>query len=448
MSGVFGMFADSWVAAAPLGYMALYALQHRGQESAGMVVASGDELNAHKGMGLTSEVFDDASLARLPGAQALGHVGYARAGAHNVTNAEPIWATSRFGPVGIVLDGSLTNRAPLRERLLKTGALLQTETDSELILQLMVRSSADSPEEAMIEAAKELVGGYALVAMTQDQLLGVRDPLGIRPLVLGRMEDGYVLASETAAITSIGAEPVREIAPGELVVIDHDGPKSRTLRASERRAFCVFEYVYLARQDSEIEGHNVHLVRKEIGRVLARECPLDVDVVIPTPDSSISSALGYAEEAGIPYELGIVKNRYVGRTFIQPTQATRQFGVRLKLHPIRSVVKGKRVVLLDDSIVRGTTTANVIRMLREAGAKEVHMVVASPPFTHPCHYGIDVPTPGELIASQRTIEEVRLHIDADSLHYLSLEGLQKAVQAEGRLCHACFSGEYPTPVPE
>ena len=299
----------------------------------------------------------------------------------------------------------------------------------------------------MVDAAKELIGGYAVVAMTPDRLVGMRDPLGIRPLVLGRLEGGHMLASETAAITSIGAEPVREVEPGELVIIDRNGVRSRRLFDRDRRAFCVFEYIYLARQDSEIEGHNVHLIRKEIGRVLARERPLDVDVVIPTPDSSVSSAMGYAEEAGIPYEMGLVKNRYVGRTFIQPTQATRQFGVRLKLHPIRTVVKAKRVVLLDDSIVRGTTTANVIRMLREAGAKEVHMVVASPPFTHPCHYGIDVPTPAELIASRRTIEEVRRHIDADSLHYLSLEGLQKAVEGNGRLCHACFSGTIPPRYP-
>lgn len=447
MSGVFGMFADPSVSAAPLGYMALYALQHRGQESAGLVVTEGDVLHAHKGMGLTSEVFDDASLAKLPGSHAIGHVGYSRSGENHVTNAEPLWATSRFGPAAIALDGSLTNRKLLRERLLDTGALLQTTTDSELILQLMVRSRKKSPEEAMVDAAKELIGGYAVVAMTPDRLVGMRDPLGIRPLVLGRLEGGHMLASETAAITSIGAEPVREVEPGELVIIDRNGVRSRRLFDRDRRAFCVFEYIYLARQDSEIEGHNVHLIRKEIGRVLARERPLDVDVVIPTPDSSVSSAMGYAEEAGIPYEMGLVKNRYVGRTFIQPTQATRQFGVRLKLHPIRTVVKAKRVVLLDDSIVRGTTTANVIRMLREAGAKEVHMVVASPPFTHPCHYGIDVPTPAELIASRRTIEEVRRHIDADSLHYLSLEGLQKAVEGNGRLCHACFSGDYPTEVP-
>lgn len=448
MSGVFGMFADSSVSIAPLGYMALYALQHRGQESTGMVVSTGDELHAHKGMGLAAEVFDDAILAKLPGSQGIGHVGQTRTGKLHVTNAEPLWATSRFGPIGIAIDGSLTNRKPLRQHLLETGALLQTTTDSELILQLMVRSRKNSPEEAMVEAANELVGGYAIVTMTRDTLLGLRDPHGIRPLVLGRLDDGYILASETAAITSLGGEPIRDIAPGELIIIDRDGLHSHRIMPSQRKAFCVFEYVYLARQDSEITGQNVHLIRKEIGRVLARERPLNVDVVIPTPDSSISSALGYAEEAGIPYEMGLVKNRYVGRTFIQPTQATRQFGVRLKLHPIRTVVKDKRVVLLDDSIVRGTTTANVIRMLREAGANEVHMVVASPPFTHPCHYGIDVPTRGELIASERTIEEVRRHIDADSLHYLSLEGLQQAVQGEGRLCHACFSGEYPTPIPE
>lgn len=448
MCGVFGMFAESSAPAAELGYMALYALQHRGQESAGMVVCAGDELHVHKGMGLASDVFDDTSLAQLPGSKAIGHVRYARAGAAHVANAQPLWATSRFGPIAIAHDGNLTNSDALRRQLLDTGALLQTTTDSELILHLMGHSGAKSLEDAMAQTTEELVGAYAIVTLTKDLLMGVRDPLGIRPLVLGRMEGGYILASETAAITSIGAEPVRDIEPGELVIIDHQGVRSRKLSQKQRRAFCVFEYIYFARQDSEMEGQNVHLVRKEIGRVLAQEYPLEVDVVIPTPDSSISSAMGYAEEAGIPYEMGLVKNRYVGRTFIQPTQATRQFGVRLKLHPIRSVVKGKRVVLLDDSIVRGTTTANVIRMLRESGALEVHMVVASPPFTNPCYYGIDVPTPGELIASQRTVDEVRRHIDADTLHYLSLEGLQRAVKSQGQLCHACFSGEYPTPVPQ
>ena len=393
-------------------------------------------LHAHKGMGLTSEVFDDASLAKLPGSHAIGHVGYSRSGENHVTNAEPLWATSRFGPAAIALDGSLTNRKLLRERLLDTGALLQTTTDSELILQLMVRSRKESPEEAMVDAAKDLIGGYAVVAMTRT-VWSACAILGHPSARSGRLEAGHAGLGNGSHYVDRGRA---RAGSGAGRACNHRPKRVRSRRLFDRTAgLCVFEYIYLA-ANSEIEGHNVHLIRKEIGRVLARERPLDVDVVIPTPDSSVSSAMGYAEEAGIPYEMGLVKNRYVGRTFIQPTQATRQFGVRLKLHPIRTVVKAKRVVLLDDSIVRGTTTANVIRMLREAGAKEVHMVVASPPFTHPCHYGIDVPTPAELIASRRTIEEVRRHIDADSLHYLSLEGLQKAVEGNGRLLPRLFLG--------
>lgn len=447
MSGVFGMFGTGALPAAELGYMALYALQHRGQASAGMTICNEGNLQIHKAVGLTSDVFDDEVLSQLPGSKAIGHVRYATREASHVSNAEPLLAMSRFGQISIAHDGNLTNSDALHKALLDDGALLQSRTDSEIILHLIARSQAGNLEEAVVEATKELIGAFALVAMGKDQLIGVRDPLGIRPLVLGRMGEAYILASESAAITSIGAEPVRDIHPGELVVIDKSGIRTRRISGGDRKAFCVFEYIYFARSDSDMEEQNVHLVRKEIGRVLAREHPVEVDVVIPTPDSSISAAMGYAEEANITYEMGLVKNRYVGRTFIQPTQAMRQLGVRIKLHPIRSVVEGKRVVLLDDSIVRGTTTANVIRMLRDTGAKEVHMVVASPPFTHPCHYGIDVPTKGELIATDRTVDEIRRHIGADTLHYLSIEGLQQAVgKRSDELCQACFSGVYPTKV--
>ena len=317
-----------------------------------------------------------------------------------------------------------------------------------MILNLIASMSGFSLEEALLRCLERLEGAFAVVALCRDRLIGFHDPHGIRPLSLGRLGDAWALASETCAFSAIGAEPVRDIEPGEMVVIDRDGVRSQRFSPMKRQALCVFEYIYFARPDSEIDGRNVHLVRKEIGRMLAREHPVEADVVIPTPDSAISAAMGYTEESGIPYEIGLIKNRYVGRTFIQPTQTSRQLGVRIKLNPVRKVLEGKRVVLLDDSIVRGNTTAKAIQMMREAGAAEVHMVVASPPFAHPCHYGIDVPSPDELIASRRSVEEVRGLIGADSLHYLSFEALHRAIGRDGgTLCSACFSGAYPTKIP-
>lgn len=448
MCGIIGLFGVG-EAAAQHAYLGLYGLQHRGQESAGMTVGDGERIRVHKEMGLVANVFTDEVLAKLPGQMALGHVRYSTTGAAHVANAQPLLAFSRFGQISIAHNGNLTNTATLRERLLQEGSLFQTSTDSEVILNLIAQHPSGSFEEAVVKASQQLVGAFALVAMSQTQLIGLRDPLGNRPLTLGRLGGGYVLSSETCAFSTLGAEPVRDIAPGEMVVIDEHGVRSRRLFPVGREAFCVFEYIYFARPDTDFGDRNVHLVRKEIGRSLAREHPVEADVVIPTPDSAISAAMGYAEEAGIEYEVGLVKNRYVGRTFIQPTEALRQLGVRIKLNPIRKVLSGKRVVLLDDSIVRGTTTAKAIEMLRESGAKEVHMVVASPPFTHPCHYGIDVPKPDELIASHRTVEEIREWIGADSLHYLSFEGLYRAVGLpEHATCNACFSGVYPTDIEE
>lgn len=449
MSGVFGVFVPGQNTAAELTYLGLYALQHRGQESAGMTVCDGDRIRVHKRMGLVSQVFDDETLASLPGSMALGHARYAVAGMPHIANAQPLLALSRLGQISIAHNGNLTNAAVLREELMREGALFQTSTDSEVILNLIAHHEGSSFEEAIAEAVKKLVGACSLVAMSTTQLIGYRDPLGNRPLSVGRLDDGFVTASETCAFSTIGAELIRDVKPGEMVVIDANGIRSVQVMTPKREAFCVFEYIYFARPDSELFDRNVHLVRKAIGHILAQEHPVEADVVMATPDSGISAAMGYAEEAGIHYEVGLIKNRYVGRTFIQPTQAMRQLGVRIKLNPIRQVLDGKSVVLLDDSIVRGNTTANAIAMLRDSGAKEVHMVVASPPFLHPCHYGIDVPAPDQLIASQRTVEEIRQQIGADTLHYLSFDGLYAAVgMAEESLCTACFSGNYPTEVSE
>lgn len=447
MCGVFGMLGHETIPAAELTFLGLYALQHRGQESAGITVSDGKRVRVHKGMGLVSQVFDDEILQKLPGSLALGHVRYSTAGVAHMANAQPLLALSHFGQLAIAHNGNLTNAKKLRESLMEKGSLFQTTTDSEVVLNLIATRRAETLEDAVASAVQELAGAFALVIMGNNQLIGLRDPMGNRPLVLGRMDGAYILASETCALSTMGAERVRDVEPGEMIVIDPDGYRSRKVLTAPREATCVFEYIYFARPDSELGDKNVHLVRKEIGRVLAKEYPVDADVVIPAPDSAISAALGYAEELGVPYEVGLFKNRYVGRTFIQPTDAMRKLGVRIKMNPIHPVLKGKRVVLLDDSIVRGTTTAKAIRMLRESGAKEVHMVVASPPFAHTCHYGINVPKPGELIASTRSVEEIRQQIDADSLHYLSLEGLNQAVGiTEDRLCNACFSGNYPTPI--
>lgn len=445
MSGVLGVYTAEGPAS-ELTYLGLYGLQHRGQESAGIAVSDGERIRVHKGMGLVSQVFDEAVLAALPGRLAVGHVRYAATGTPHVANAQPLVAVSQMGQIAIAHDGRLTNAAKLRQRLMRQGRLFQTGTDSEVILNL-VAQSGDSLAEALADAVKLLVGSATLVAMGSRQLLGYRDPLGMRPLALGRLPDGWVLASETCAFSVLEAEYVRDVEPGELVVIDEHGVRSLRPVESARQALCVFEYIYFARPDSELLDRNVHLVRREIGRVLAEEHPVDADVVIPTPDSGISASMGYAEAAGIPCEIGLVKNRYVGRTFIRPAQDTRERGVRIKLNPVRRVIEGRRVILVDDSIVRGTTTPQAIAMLRESGAKEVHMMVASPPFLYPCHYGIDVPDSGQLIAWQRSVEEVCALIGADSLHYLSLEGLLKALHIAGdRLCLGCLTGRYPTAV--
>lgn len=447
MCGIFGMFSASPVEAADLTYLGLYALQHRGQESAGMVVSDGKTMRIHKGMGLVSQVFDDHALRSLPGRISVGHVRYATTGAAHVANAQPLMCLSRHGQVALAHNGNLTNTNLLRRELLDAGLVFQTTTDSEVILQLLA-VEADLPlEEAAMRAAQRLAGSYAVCAITNDKLIGMRDPLGIRPLAVGRSKDAWFLASESCAFDTVGATLVRDVAPGEMVVIDEEGLHSYRFAEGSREAMCVFEYIYFARADSVIDGKTVHETRKEIGRRLAQKVRIDADVVIAAPDSASSAALGFAETSGIPFDVGLAKNRYVGRTFIQPTPAMRRMGVHIKLNPIVETLQGKRVILIDDSIVRGTTSRRMIQLLKEAGATEVHMVVASPPFLHPCVYGIDVPSSDELIAAGRTTDEVCRLIGADSLHYLDFESLYEAVGIPGeRLCAACFGAPYPTSI--
>jgi len=449
VGGILGIHSPQPIAAAGLVYLGLYALQHRGQESAGMAVADNGTIRIHKGMGMVANVFDDRHLAGLPGRIAIGHTRYGKSEATYPIGIHPLSAITKYGQIAIACNGNLLNPASLRRRLLQKGSVFQTATDSEVILNLIAKGEEANLEDAVAGVIPQLRGAYAAVLLSHGKLLAFRDPYGVRPLVLGKLGEAYVVASETAALDSIGAVYERECRPGELVIISDKGLESRQVVTLDRPAFCVFEYVYLARPDSNIGQQNVHLIRKEIGRVLAREAKVEADLVIPAPESANSAAMGYAEESGIPFDFGLMKNRYVGRTFIQPTQDLRRQGVSMKFNAVRAILSGKRVVLVEDSIVRGTTTSQAVQMIRNGGAKEVHLMIAAPPFTHPCHYGIDVPREGELIASGRTSDEVAALIGADTLHYISPAGLCRAVgRVMKELCLACFSGEYPAGLPE
>ncbi|MFO7172191.1 MAG: amidophosphoribosyltransferase [Bacillota bacterium] len=450
--GVFGIYGHP--EAARMAYYGLHALQHRGEESAGIAVADGRRLEVVKGMGLVTDVFSEESLGRLLGDRAIGHVRYSTTGASVPANAQPYVVRGRRGSLAIAHNGNFTNARVLRDRLEQEGAIFTTTADTEVLAHLIARHrrEAGGLEAAIARALQEIRGAYALVMLTEEKLIGLRDPHGIRPLALGKLGDAWVLASESCAFDAIGAEFVRETAPGEMVVVEGGRLTSRqALPAAGPSRLCIFEYVYFARPDSNLQGRNVHAARKEMGRQLAREAPAAADLVIGVPDSSVSAATGFAEESGIPYEMGLVKNRYIGRTFIQPRQGLRAQGVRMKHNPLRMVLEGKRVVLVDDSIVRGTTLRHLIGLLREAGAREVHLRIASPPYVNSCHYGIDTADSGSLVARGRSIEAVREYVGADSLHYLSLEGLIRAVgiaSPEMGFCHACFTGEYPVPVDE
>lgn len=448
--GVFGIYVSQnhdAIEIARTTFYGLYALQHRGQESAGIAVSNGSQIDLYKGMGLVSEVFNNEDIDRLNGHIAIGHVRYSVTGGSSLVNAQPLVFHYLNGMIGLAHNGNLINTDELRKRLATYGSVFQTTTDTEIVANLLARYSQDKLEDALSKCMIDLKGAFALVIMTEDCLVGVRDQLGIRPLVLGELMGNYVLASETAAFDTIGATFIRDINPGEIVVIDKEGLRSIQTVTPDTCAHCIFEYIYFARPDSRIDGINVYKARRELGKQLARECPIDADVVISVPDSGTASALGYAEEAGLPFEEGLMKNRYIGRTFIQPTQQMRELGVRLKLNTIPELVRDKRIIMVDDSIVRGTTSKKLVQMLRGAGATEIHMLVASPPTKYPCYYGIDTSDGEDLIANKMDVKAIADFIGADSLHYISLEGMHKALgRSEDFFCAACFSGNYPVAI--
>ncbi|HHW98096.1 MAG TPA: amidophosphoribosyltransferase [Firmicutes bacterium] len=430
-------------------YMGLFALQHRGEESAGIAVSNGKQIELAKGPGLVSEVFTTACLQHLYSIEpwlGIGHVRYGTSSDIGLDNAQPLIVRYLQGSMALAINGSLANTTRLRRELEENGQIFQTTSDTEVILNLIARYRREGIVTAVQRALSRVHGAYSLVLQSDDTLIAVRDAFGFRPLAIGRLGSGYVIASESCAFDAMGAELIRDVMPGEIIVIDENGLRSERLLGPEvERHSCVFEYIYFARIDSIVDGLNVHMVRRSLGRILAQEQPADADIVIGVPDSGVPAAVGYALESGLPYEEGLVKNRYVGRTFISPGQSLRNLKVRLKLNPNRHVLEGKRVVVVEDSIVRGTTSRNLIRALRDAGAKEVHMRISSPPYIAPCYYGIDTPSINELMAAQYSIEEIRQMIGADSLAFLSLEGLLRAVPGGGN-CLACLTGKYPLQV--
>jgi amidophosphoribosyltransferase len=446
--GIVGVYDAAGLPVGEPLYYGLYALQHRGQESAGMAISDGHEIRHHKAMGLVNEVFgDEETMARLNGGHiGIGHVRYSTSGASELINSQPLVVRYIEGTIALAHNGNLVNAESLRKELEEMGSIFQTTLDTEIIASLIARSGGDVVE-AIKDAMKRIKGSYALVVMTKDRLIGVRDPLGVRPLALGKLGEAYVLASESCAFDAMGAEFIRDVRPGELVVIDGEGLTSVRTQAPPNSKLCIFEFVYFARTDSVIDGISVYQARENSGRILARRYPVEADIVSGVPDSAIASAIGYAKESGIPYGESLAKNRYVGRTFIQPNQEMRDTGVKIKLNALRRNVQGKRVVLLDDSIVRGTTSRKIVEMLRLAGAREVHMRISSPPVKFPCYFGIDTPQSSQLIGSNHTIEEIRKIIGADSLEYLSMADLMKTVEGSGcGFCRGCFDGEYPVPV--
>jgi amidophosphoribosyltransferase len=444
--GVFGVFGMP--EAAKHTYLGLYALQHRGQESAGIVASDGERLRWHRDMGRVAEVFTEESLDRLEGQMAIGHVRYSTTGSSTKVNAQPIVVNYSRGQLAVAHNGDLVNTAEIRDELEKQGAIFSTTSDSETLVHLISRSRKESFEEALIESLDVIRGAYSFVLLTQTQMIAVRDPQGFRPLAIGKLDGCYVVASETCAFDISGAEYIRDVEPGEIVVIDRQGLRSQRF-AEENPAYCIFEYVYYSRPDSMVFGHNVHEIRLRLGAQLAREHTVEADLVMPVPDSSNSAALGYSREAGIPFEFGFIRSHYIGRTFIEPSQQIRDFGAKLKYNPVRSVLEGKRVVVVDDSIVRGTTSRKIIKMIRQAGAREVHLRISCPPWKHPCFYGIDTPTKSELIGATHTVGEIQKYLRVDSLGYLSEEGLLQAMpEGSGPYCTACFTGRYPVALGE
>jgi amidophosphoribosyltransferase len=444
--GVFGIFGHP--EGANMTYLGLYALQHRGQESAGIAASDGQQVRVSKAMGYVADVFNSDTLATLPGRSAIGHVRYSTAGESRLANAQPFLIDCAHGQISICHNGNLVNADGLRNELVRQGSIFQSGSDTEVVLHLFARSKARTAEDAVIDSVTQVQGAFSFLLLTKDRLIAVRDPHGFRPLALGRLDDGFVVCSETCAMDLIGATYVRDIEPGEVLVISAGGVRSIKPFAPAPLAHCVFEHVYFARPDSYVFGQSVNEVRTDLGRILAREQRVDADVVVPVPDSGVCAAMGYAEEAGIPLRMGLIRNHYVGRTFIQPQSSIRHFGVKVKLNPVRAILEGKRVVLVDDSLVRGTTSRKIVRMVRAAGAKEVHVRISCPPTISPCFYGVDTPRRSELIAATHTIDEIRQYLDADSVAYLSHDGLMRAVgERRSQYCSSCYTGVYPVEFP-
>ncbi len=444
--GVFGIFGHP--EAANMTYLGLYALQHRGQESAGIAASDTVQVRVSRAMGYVAETFDTETLAGLPGRIAIGHVRYSTAGDSKLLNAQPILIDCAHGQIGICHNGNLVNATELREELVQQGSIFQSNSDTEVVLHLYARSRAGSVENAVVESVSQVQGAFSFLMITKDGLMAVRDPHGFRPLALGRLGEAFVVCSETCAMDLIGATYVRDVEPGEVLIIGAGGLRSIKPFPPAKLAHCVFEHVYFARPDSYVFGQSVNEVRTTLGRILAREQRVGADVVVPVPDSGVCAAMGFSAEAGIPLRMGLIRNHYVGRTFIEPQSAIRHFGVRVKLNPVRSILEGKRVVLVDDSIVRGTTSRKIVGMVRAAGAKEVHVRISCPPTVSPCFYGIDTPRRSELIAATHTIEDIRKFLEADSVGYLSLEGLMAAVgNGHESYCSSCYTGHYPVECP-
>ena len=443
--------------ASKLAYLSLYALQHRGQESAGIAASTGERMQLHKGMGLVADLFTGDVLAQLPGSLAIGHTRYSTTGDSALLNAQPIMVECNKGKIALAHNGNITNAQEVHAQLEQQGSIFQTTSDTEVVVHLIAMSREQTLPDAMADALRRIEGAFSLVMMTSDRIFAARDPRGFRPLVMGRIagqgansSDVVVFASETCAFDLIGAACDREVKPGELVIVGPEGVHSRFYAAQQPQSNCIFEHVYFSRPDSMVFGRAVQQTRDALGRQLALESPVDADIVVPVPDSGVTAAMGYSQQSEIPIQFGLIRNHYVGRTFIEPEQRVRDFGVKLKLNPVRHVLEGKRVVLIDDSIVRGTTSKKIVRMVRDAGAKEVHMRISCPPTISPCFYGVDTPSKSQLIAANKSVEEIREYIGADSLAYLSLEGLRQAAGEgeEPTYCTACYTGKYPTNIVE
>jgi amidophosphoribosyltransferase len=444
--GIFGIFGPG-EDVARITFFGLYALQHRGQESAGIVTADGERLIAHTRMGLVNQVFTEEDLLGLRGHIAVGHTRYSTTGSSKIHNAQPIIARTPQFELALAHNGNLVNAGPLREELTEAGIQFRTTSDTEIIARMFCEGTGQDLVDRIRRSMAKMIGAYSLVVTTRDQLLAIRDPLGVRPLCLGKLNTSWVVASESCALATVGAQYIREVAPGEIVVIDEAGVQSYPAPEPRLQATCMFEYIYFARPDSVLNNRLVYQARQEMGRELAREHPADADIVIAVPDSAVPGAIGYAQQSGIPFAEGLVKNRYIGRTFIQPDQRIREVGIQLKLNPLPEVLAGKRVVVVDDSVVRGTTVRPIVNLLRQAGAVEVHLRIHAPPMRHPCYLGVDTARRNELIAARMDVPEIRDHVGADSLGYLSLEGLMHAISVSGAaLCQGCFTGKYPVPV--